>query len=530
VPPPLARWAAALLAAAALLFWCYLRESQTAPVNSDGSGMALQGWDMLHGNLLLSGWWLADVTFYTFEVPVDALVEAIHGLNADVVHISAGVVYTLLVLTAALLARGSARGGEGVTRALLAAGIMVAPTLTPGARVLLLTPDHIGVGVPILLTLLLVDRARQRWWVPVAMAVLLIWAQVDDPLATYVAALPIALVCLIRGVLPLTRLRRPGWYDLSLTAAALVSVELTHLAVSAIKAAGGYVMQPLTGVAMVIPFGQWNHQMYITAQNLLILFGADFFDQPGGIQTVIAFAHFTGCTLAVAGLLIGLTTLVRRADRVTQILTVGIGATLAAGTFGVQTTVLFSAHEIAPALPFSAVLAGRTIGPWLAGRRLPRITLGPLLGVAFACYLAALGYNVSQPPAAAETQALADWLVAHHLTTGLGKYWSANSTTLASGAQVHVVSMQNRANFAYPWVTKPSWYDPTVSYANFVVAMPVPGGGVYAFDESDVRWAFGKPAIEYFYYPYVIMVYDKNLLSQVPPPDQSLIGALAPAG
>ena len=58
-------------------------------MNADGSGMALQGWEMLHGNLLLSGWWLADVTFYTFEVPVNAVAAAADGLNADVVHVSA---------------------------------------------------------------------------------------------------------------------------------------------------------------------------------------------------------------------------------------------------------------------------------------------------------------------------------------------------------------------------------------------------------------------------------------------------------
>ena len=43
--------------------------------------MVLQGWEMVHGNLLLRGWYLSDVSFYTFEVPVDGLVAAVDGLR-----------------------------------------------------------------------------------------------------------------------------------------------------------------------------------------------------------------------------------------------------------------------------------------------------------------------------------------------------------------------------------------------------------------------------------------------------------------
>jgi hypothetical protein len=519
---PVAAWAGVLLAAAGVLFWCYLRQSQTARVNSDGAGPALQAWEMLHGNLLLSGWWLADATFYTFEVPLDAVVEWVRGLNPDVVHIGAAMIYTLLVLSAALLARGRARGAEGVTRAVLAAGIMVAPTLYLGTRVLLFSPNHTGVGVPILATLLLLDRARERMRVPVAMGVLLFWAQLDDPLATYAAALPIALVCVVRAAVPLALRRRPSWYDGWLAAAALVSVGLANLAVPAIKAAGGYAMQPLTGMAMIVPAVRWGGQIRASAGNVLILFGADFFDQPGRMQTAIAFAHFAGVALAAAGFSVGLAGLVRGADRVTQILTVGIGATLVAVTFGTLTAPVSGAHEMATVLPYGAVLAGRTVGPWLAGRRLRAVTLGPLLGGALACYLAVLGFNASQPALAADTQGLADWLVAHHLTDGLGKYWVANSTTLSSGGRVRVASIQTTDGRAYPWMTKPGWYDPAVSYANFVIASPAPEGNPNAFPEKVVRAAFGPPAREYRFGIDVIMVWNRNILLQVPRPDRTL--------
>ena len=511
-------------------------------MNADGSGMALQGWEMLHGNLLLSGWWRADVTFYTFEVPVNAVAAAVHGLNADVVHVSAAVVYTLLVLSAALLARGTARGPEGIVRAVLAAGILVAPGYSPGTHILLLSPDHTGIAVPILLTLLFVDRARERWWVPPVMCVLLIWAQLDDPLATFAAAAPIALVCLVRAGLPLIRRperprhparpeppgrprllrgRRPGWYDAGLAVAAVASVAATRLVVAGIKAAGGYTMASLTKVREHVLFAEWGSQLKATGQNVLILFGADFYDQPAGIRTVLAFAHFAGLALAVAGLAIGVASLFRRADRVTQILTVGTLGILAAATFETQMLPIQGAHEIAVVLPFGAVLAGRTLGPWLVSRRLPRRVLTPLLGLALAGYLAALGYSVSMPARAAESQGLADWLVAHHLTSGLGKYWSANSTTLASGGRVRVAPVKGTGKAAYTWVTRPSWYDPAVSRADFIIAVPGDKGTPFAFGEAAVRRAFGEPSREYRYGRYVIMVWDSNLLLQMPKPEPS---------
>ncbi|MDX6342265.1 MAG: hypothetical protein QOH87_2403, partial [Trebonia sp.] len=172
---PLA-WALGTVLAAAALFACYLRQSRTVAVGSDGASQALQAWDLLHGNPLLHGWSLTDVSFYPTELPQYALIELARGLSADVVHVAGAMTYTLLVLTAALLARGRARGTDGVTRALIAAGIMLAPQLGPGTQTLVLSPDHTGTSVPILLVFLLIDRAGgARWYVPVLVWLGLAW-------------------------------------------------------------------------------------------------------------------------------------------------------------------------------------------------------------------------------------------------------------------------------------------------------------------------------------------------------------------
>src|SRR5215471_15859943 len=129
--PSLAKRRALLAGAATLagivLFCCYLQLSRTYLLDSDGASNALQAWAMLHGNPLLRGWTLSDVSFYTTELLEYALVEMVRGLQADVLHVSAAISYTLVVLTGAMLARGRATGREGVVRMLIAAGIMIAP-------------------------------------------------------------------------------------------------------------------------------------------------------------------------------------------------------------------------------------------------------------------------------------------------------------------------------------------------------------------------------------------------------------------
>src|ERR1039457_6130741 len=192
-------WPGGLVAAGIGLYLCYLHLSRTQAVSSDGASNALQAWDMLHGNPLLRGWTVTDVSFYTTELPEYMLVEAIRGLRPDVLHISAAISYTLAVLTGGMLARGRATGREGIVRMLIAAGIMVAPQLGPGIFILVFQPDHIGTQAPLLLTWLVLDRSPQylpggttrlarAWWVPVAVGAMLTWVEVADRLAVLIGA------------------------------------------------------------------------------------------------------------------------------------------------------------------------------------------------------------------------------------------------------------------------------------------------------------------------------------------------------
>lgn len=512
---PRAVWAASLALAALVFFLLYLRDAQTVGQSSDSAGISLQAWEMWHGNPILSGWWLSDECFYVIDLPLNAVIQMVAGLRPGAVHIYAAVDYVLVVLLAALLARGRARGREGIVRALLTAGIMLAPSAHLGSRVLLQGPDHMGTQIAVLAAFLVLDRAPQRWWAPVAVGVLLTWAQVNDVQATFSSAAAVAVACGVRACAEVARWQRPPrerWYDASLVVAALVSFGLAHLIVAGIHAAGGfYLPGPKNGYGFA-PITAMSAQLWATVYNVLILFGADFIGQPMGISAVFALLHLVGVALGFGALWMGVRGFFTRMDRVNQALVAGTIFILVAGAFGLYSGLVIGAHDIIPVLPFCAVLAGR-----LFGGRLAALRLEPVLAAGLVVMLAALGYNDIKPKAVPPSTQLTAWLEAHHLTSGLAGYWESNITTLDSGGRVRLVSTVGGGTTAQPYESNATWFDPAKYQANFIVSYSA-STDPSPVQPSVVRAWYGTPARVYHFEDYTIMVYDYNLLTRVTVP------------
>src|ERR1700722_3095943 len=109
------RWAAVAgyVLSGAVLFVAYLRLSETYSLNSDSANILLMGWDLLHGHLLLHGWYMSDVSFFPTELPQYALLESFLGPHMQTAHVAAAMTYTLTFLLAVLLARsGGASPGR----------------------------------------------------------------------------------------------------------------------------------------------------------------------------------------------------------------------------------------------------------------------------------------------------------------------------------------------------------------------------------------------------------------------------------
>ena len=64
---------------------------------------------------------------------------------------------------------------------------------------MLLSPDHTGTAVPLLVTWLLIDRARPRWYVPPLVGLLFAWTMVADSIVLITGIIPLVLVCALRA-------------------------------------------------------------------------------------------------------------------------------------------------------------------------------------------------------------------------------------------------------------------------------------------------------------------------------------------
>ncbi len=494
-----------------VLYTCYLHVSRTVPANSDGASNALQAWAMLHGNPLLRGWVLSDVSFYTTELPQYMIIELVRGLTPDVMHIAGAMTYAIVVLLAARLAKGGATGVDGLLRAGLAVGIMVAPQQS-SVGVLMLQPDHVGTAAPVLLLFLLLDRAARKWYVPPLAFLVVGWSLVADQVVLITAAGPLAFVGLARAYNATVRKREPArtvWFELALTAAAAAGVFAGERTLAVIKASGGFVVMPVSNV--LAPFDQLAHNLQQVVLGTLVLFSANFPGDRVSFAAVDAMLHLIGAGLvawAVAGAL-------RRfagGDLAVQLLAVAVPLSIVACLLGPKAAQPDNSREFAAVLPLGAALAGRL----LAGR-LRQARLVPALAAVLGVYVAGLVMLVAKPPAPAQNQALAGWLAAHRLSYGLADYWLANSTTVDSGGKVQVLAIRN-GSWVWParWESEASWYSASSHLANFVV-LPSTGAGPWSLAPSAAGMikVFGQPSTVYFLSSYTVLVWNSNLLGKL---------------
>jgi hypothetical protein len=574
-----APWVVGTLLSAAVLMFCYLRVAGATQVNSDAAGLVWQAWDVLHGNVLLHGWWATDVSFYTTELPEYLAVTAAAGFRPEVVHICSALTYTMLVLLAAFVARGRARGAEGLVRALIAAVVILAPQPTGPTLVLLGNPDHVGTGVPVLVLLLLLDWAqgrqgRARWWVPAAAGALLAWSIIGDPLIEVVGALPLFLASALRAgwIVWSGAAAGPGaaarrrWsaarYELSLAAAAVASVP--------VAAAGNWLIRELGGFSVADPWYHLQslhrivHGLPIAAESVLVLFGADYKGVSGAGNVTFALVHLIGVAIVVAAFAVAVWDLLRPfaalalprrfgspaapGDLVADILVIAIAANFAAFLLEVPMKDLYVSHEIGPVLSFGAALAGRTLGSRILGRRTPagqppgyaaaptggvpgdqppagrparpgaRRALLSALTVVLACYAVMLGIAAAHRQAPPRNVGLTSWLTRHHLTSGFGAYWEASSVTVDSGGAITVLSVNDggrRGRLAPQKWATDVQLTSKMRSANFVIVSPAE-----KLRLSSAVATFGAPARSYQYGPFTILVWNENLVPKLAPAGQ----------
>src|SRR5580693_10511474 len=518
---------AAVVLAVALLFIAYLHVSRTYPENSDESNDLLMGWDLLHGNLLLHGWYLSDVSFITTELPQYALLVGLLGLHTDTAHVAAAMTYTLVVIVAVLLARGSAARvprGQAWPRMLLTAGLLFAPQLGVGVFILVLSLGHIGTSVPLMLIWLVLDRAerfRPRWLVPIVVGLLMTWVLVADPLVLIAGIVPLVAVCAVRVIREVAAAGRPAgrprgwlgsslqqqWYEVTLAVAAILAEGLASLVNWLIKAGGGFLLHPVG--YQLAPAHTWPKHAFVTGKGLLALFGA----LPEGASlpapaTAFALVHLAGVALVAWSMWRVARHFLSWPDMISQILLVAIvvnvvlyvPSTLADATD-------LNAREFAVVLPFGAVLAGRTLPAGLRGRATgaKHATEWPgwarwqkgLAAALLAVYAASLGYAAAQPSVPAANTQLEAFLAAHHLTRGIGGYWESSVVTVTSGGAVVIRAVGPDLLEPDMWESKFAWYDPATQRATFLVTDSASGFFNHWEPRASALASLGRPVRTY---------------------------------
>ena len=574
----------------------YLHVSKTYMENSDEANILLMAHDMLHGNLYLTGWNVSDVPFITTELPEIAVLIALFGLHLNTAHIAAAVTYTGVIAVAMLLAKGRAHGPQAITRMAIVLAIMLAPQPGIGVFVLVFSVGHIGTSAPVMLTWLVLDRfgltkrdgtvptLRQRWWIPPLIALLIAWALMADPLVLVVAIFPLLVVCLVRvltgsvagarhggGLAGLRQALAARWLELSLALSAGIGYLLVWVGGHLLRHAGGYKQQ-------AVPFqldggvGRWFMQARVVVHGLLEMFGAYFvpgnainYKSPGQLVTAPPLSGL-GQALAISRVLCvllalwGCCAIARRffrrdADFISQLLLAGIVLNLVAY---IPTTLAdhsaLNVREIAPVLPFAAVLAARMLGDRLLALgpmirvRLPRISR-PLrlrlivipLVLLFGWYSFGLFQQADTPAAANPFTGLERFLEANNLSYGLGGYWEASVITVDTDGAVTIRAVSPSCMQPYEWENKFDWYDPSKHVANFLLLSNQPG----YFTSFEVRGAALRLLIEkygtkrdtldygnYFFvkgktspiYDYNARTYQGNLLTQLGPLYKALNG------
>jgi hypothetical protein len=501
-PAALRWWPAAVWIGCGIALYAFLlRISLSYGMDSDGANNALQGWDMLHGNVLLHGWIIGDATYYTLELPLYAVTEALFGLHTLTFHMASALTYLIVVACAAALAMADSRGLSRAARCLAVIAVLGAPLLTrSGVSLLLEEPDHTGTSAIMLASFLLIDRAPGRRFTPPLLCAILCAGQIGDATVRYVAVPAVLLVCAYR-VLAARKIRAA---EGAIMLAAAVSVPLASLIRATMKHFGAFAMVPPK--TKISPVGQWPHHAAVTVGNIRTLFGIA---APGAVLGAAGAVFGLICLLAA---LFGFGRVIwtwRTARRSEQLLCAAIAINTGLYVISTMPKSIYP-YEIAALLPFGAVLAARACVPARTADPWGRATIAAAALVALLPLTAAatLPPNTPTPVAA--------WLEAHGLTYGIAGYWDASAIAVQSANQVQVraVVQPNGKITPFAWETKPSWYDPSLHDATFVIGYASGAGGNITLAMTERN--FGQPAAVYQVAGRVIMIYKKNLLKELP--------------
>ena len=491
------------------LFFGYLYSSQLVVKNSDDASIILEGQAMLHGNLLMHGWYLPSDSFITTEMPLDAI-NSIFFTGVQILRITPALLYAATVLTATYLAT---RQVSDPPRRWLAAAACLALIAFPVGLLFSLVmqgPMHIGTILASLIAWVAYDHFVKHSKQPASsltlglFIIVTILAIIGDPMAELLIVVPVTIV----SGLMLWRTRGRSETARATLGSALLALLVGIGARQALIASGTFVS---TAELALTPPGNITYNLLWFLLGIFQAFHIEL--QPSKALDVSNIQLLPGLplgqlvlfTLLNVGFLvvctIGFARLFRRSlipkdmeQSLTSVLTWAILADVLAylcTDFSLNITGL---RYLIPAGIYAGILSYPAIARAIPKRHVIQVVLAFLIvsGLTYAVVLA------QAPRTQAPESQLITFLEGHNLTYGFGTYWAANITTLTSNERVQVVPVteQYGSIYRFIWHSNSAWFEgPQLGSARFVVIDE--SVSAVCFQRAIVK-SFGEP--DHIYY------------------------------
>ena len=501
---------------AALVVLFYVASYHAFIPNSDGATVVLEGQSMSTGNLLLHHWALSLDSFWTVDAPFYMVAVLMAGVRPLLLHLVPAVIAALVVVTGSLLARQGRRGLPGIAAVATVVALLGLPSHVLSVF-FLQGPLHVGTVLWCLLAFAGLRRGRLGWgWV--AAVVLFAASALGDFQMVALGMIP----ALIGGVLAMARAR--NWRRGITTAMApVVGFVLAAVVRVVANALGTFTVarpNPMAPPSQILP----NIGRVATWGAHLLGLGGGVFGS-GGSPAPLAAVHALGVVVVVGGVswaAIGLVRGVRPGHplpidpteqwRLDDLLVLAFVADLV--VFVVFTTGNDANYSryLTAGVVFGSILAGRALGHLLETAKSSwiRRAIGVLgLGV-LAAFATGIGFNLTSAVPTAPYEALGQFLESHHLDRGIGDYWSASITTVATSGSVAVrpvVADPANRLVRYERQSTATWYEGQ-SFQFLVYDTALPWGGV---SSTSAAATFGPVFHTYDVGTYRVLVWGHRL-------------------
>ncbi|HVA99965.1 MAG TPA: hypothetical protein VNE42_01710 [Acidimicrobiales bacterium] len=476
--------------------------------NSDGATVVLEGQSLAHGHLLLHGWILSQDSFWTVDALFYGLFVLIFGIHGWLIHLVPACIATMIVLLAWHL--GTTRnGGSSKNIALVIVTLGLVFPVTAWAQFFLAGPYHLGTTLYCLAAFALVIRVQRP--IRYLCASLLLCAGILGDLQTLsLGVLPIA----VAGIVAMLR----TWNVRAGIGRILVALSAGILAFGIRKIAaalGAFTFAPprtpnnlSLSLSNVIPGLHY-------AANMLGAGTGPFGTSP--IPTALNFAHFAEVLLVALSALFALFQMFRglviqppqdddRHWELDDLLVIGVLGSLSTYAYLATTGSDAEARYLSAGLIFAVILCARLFSrPYrlTSTLRRPLVGIGALLSLAI---VAGGGYTIAETSPPQQIIALIALLKSHHLSDGLGGYWSASISTVLSDNAIRVrpvITGPTGSIERYARQSLDVWYESPST--NFLVYNA--NVNVDAITRASARHTFGPAKDVYAVGPYRVLVY-----------------------